>query len=82
MFRLFPSVDFNNIVLKHRGHTISMASHFTNDKETDREILVWGPHVDDERFVLPADLQFVIAELNAIREYIDNAINEANGNDG
>lgn len=39
-------MNFNNVVVKHKDHTISIAQHKKDGKTHTQEIMVWGPKID------------------------------------
>ena len=72
------AMNMNNVILKHRGHMISIAQHKDRDgRNIIQEILVWGPRVDDEIVPFSANGPWLIEALKEAVEMIDNAMETA-----
>ena len=69
------AMNMNNIVLKHNGHTISIAQHKDREGRTIiQEILVFGPNVDDEILHFGSNPNGMIEALKAAIEMIDKEV--------
>lgn len=72
------AINMNNVLLKHKGHRISIAQHKDWDgRNIVQEILVWGPNVDDEIIPFSANGPWLIEALKEAVDLIDNAMETA-----
>ena len=68
------AINFNNIVVKYKNHTISVAQHKKGNEEIHiEEIMVFGEHVCDE-IIRFSGLDTLIEALNRAKEIIDRAL--------
>lgn len=67
-------VDMNNVVVKHKGHTISIAQHEVGGKAVVQEILVWGPNVKDEIISFGSNGPWLVSALQEAIDLIDAAM--------
>ena len=72
------AMNMNNVLLKHKGHMISIAQHKDRDgRNIIQEILVWGPNVNDEIIPFSSNGPWLIEALKEAVEMIDSAIEGA-----
>ena len=69
----------NNVLVKHKGHTISIAQHKDCDGRTIiQEIMVWGPNVNlvasDEIIPFGSNGPWLVEALQEAIDVIDNAM--------
>lgn len=65
------AIDFNNVVVKYKNHTISIAQHKKGNEEICvEEIMVSGDHVCDE-IIRFSGLNTLIEALDRAKEIID-----------
>ena len=68
------AINMNNVILKHKGHMISIAQHKDREgRNIIQEILVWGPNVDDEIIHFSSNGPWLIEALKEAVEMIDEA---------
>jgi hypothetical protein len=67
--------NMNNVVVKHRDHTISIAQHKNSEgKNVQQEILVWGPNVNDEIIPFGSNGPWLVAAIQEAIGIIDDAM--------
>lgn len=65
------AINFNNITVKYKNHTISIAQHKKENEEIYiEEIMVFGDHVCDE-IIRFSGLNTLIEALDRAKEIID-----------
>jgi hypothetical protein len=65
------TINFNNIIVKYKDHTISIAQHKKGNEEIYiEEIMVFGDHVCDE-IIRFSGLTTLIEALDRAKEIID-----------
>ena len=69
--RFYPGVQFNNIVVKHKGHTISIAQHKLGSKVHTQEVMVWGPNVNDTVNSFTGDAKSLVETLTDAIQLVD-----------
>jgi hypothetical protein len=67
-------IDMNNVVVKHKGHTISIAQHKSEGRTTTQEIMVWGPNVNDEIITFGSNGPWLVSALQEAIAVIDTAM--------
>ena len=67
------TINFNNIVVKYKDHTISIAQHKKVEEIYIEEIMVFGDHVNDE-IIRFSGLNTLIEALNRAKQIIDMAL--------
>jgi hypothetical protein len=68
------TINFNNIIVKYKDHTISIAQHKKGNEEIYiEEIMVFGDHVCDE-IIRFSGLTTLIEALDRAKEIIDRAL--------
>lgn len=73
------AMNMNNVVVKHKGHMISIAQHKDRDARIIiQEIMVWGPKVNDEILTFSSEGPWLIETLKEAVEMIDNAMETGN----
>lgn len=68
-------MNMNNVVVKHKGHMISIAQH--KDREGQnivQEILVWGPNVNDHIIPFGSNGPWLVEALQEAMDIIDAAM--------
>lgn len=69
------TMSMNNVVVKHRNHTISIAQHNNSEGKTIiQEIMVWGPNVNDEIITFGSNGPWLVEALQEAIELIDDAM--------
>lgn len=68
------AMNINNVVVKHKGHTISIAQHKSGGKTAQQEILVWGPNVNDHLIPFGSNGPWLVEALQEAIAVIDNAM--------
>lgn len=64
-------INFNNITVKYKNHTISIAQHKKGNEEIHtEEIMVFGDHVSDE-IIRFSGLNTLIEALDKAKQIID-----------
>ena len=71
MFDDETNVQFNNIVVKHKGHTISIAQHKLGSKVHTQEVMVWGPNVNDTVNSFTGDAKSLVETLTDAIQLVD-----------
>jgi hypothetical protein len=66
--------NWNNIMLEHRGHRVSIAQHSFDGRVNVQEVMVWGPRIDDEIFTFSATPTSLVVVLDKIMRFIDEGV--------
>ncbi len=66
-------INFNNIAVKYKNHTISIAQHKKGNEIYTEEIMVFGDHVCDE-IIRFSGLVTLIEALDKAKQIIDRAL--------
>lgn len=68
------AMNMNNVVVRHKGHTISIAQHKNREgRNVIQEIMVWGPDVNDEIISFGSNGPWLVEALQEAIAVIDNA---------
>ena len=67
-------IDMNNVVLKHNGHTISIAQHKHGGRIVTQEIMAYGPDLDDEIIIFDTHARSLAVALAEAISSIDAAV--------
>ena len=71
-------IDMNNVVVKHKGHSISIAQHKNREgRTTTHEIMVWGPNVNDHIIPFGSNGPWLVEALQEAIGVIDTAMEMA-----
>lgn len=65
---------FNNIVVEHKGHTISIAQHKLGSKVHTQEVMVWGPTVDDTVNSFTGDAKSLVEALTDALQLVNTMV--------
>ena len=68
------NVQFNNIVVKHKGHTISIAQHKLGSKVHTQEVMVWGTNLGDTVNSFTGDAKSLVEALTDALQLIDTMV--------
>lgn len=69
------AMKINNVVVRHKGHTISIAQHKDRDgRNIVQEIMVWGPNVDDKIIPFSSNGLWLASALHEAMDIIDAAM--------
>jgi len=67
-------IEYNNIVVKHKGHTISIAQHKLGDEVHAQEVMVWGPNLDDTVNSFTGDAKSLVEALTDAVQLVDTML--------
>ena len=72
------AMNMNNVVVRHKGHTISIAQHKNREgRNVTQEIMVWGPNVDDRIISFGSNGPWLVEALQEAIAVIENSIGPA-----
>lgn len=65
------NAEMNNVIVKHKAHTISIAQHSISGRNSTQEIMVWGPEIPFEDGIIFNYSSNGPMLLEALQEAID-----------
>ena len=74
--RFYPGVQFNNIVVEHKGHTISIAQHKLGSKVHAQEVMVCGLNggINDNIISFSDEAKSLVEALTDALQLIDTMV--------